>query len=101
MTLFRVSTKMNLNSNDVSQNKSNNESVIGSVLNENLFIFAYSALITKEIEEKAAKTGFSKCIEAPLTTKVIEKEIMEFMDKDRVSRKYIASLSFIDDISSI
>ena len=70
-------------------------------MNENLFIFAYSALITKDIEEKAMKTGFNKCIEAPLTKRSIEIDIIEFMEKDKKSQQKIASLSFIDDISSI
>ena len=101
-TLFRVSTKLNLNSGEVSQaGGKSTESVVGSFLNENLFIFAYSALITKDIEEKAMKTGFNKCIEAPLTKRSIEIDIIEFMEKDKKSQQKIASLSFIDDISSI
>lgn len=102
-TLFRVSTQ-NMNSKELSASggfKSNEGSVINSILNENLFIFAYSALITKEIEEKALKAGFNKCIEAPLTVQSIEKEIIEYMDSERKSKKRTASLSFIDDISSI
>ena len=58
-----------MNSNDgQSAGRSNSESIVGSALNENLYIFAFSALITPEVEEKARKTGFNKCIEAPLTT---------------------------------
>jgi hypothetical protein len=94
---------MNLNSNDVSQSngRSGTDSFINSALNDNLYIFAYSALVTKEVEERAAKTGFNKCIEAPLTLQAIEKDIIEFMEKDKVSKMRVASLSFIDDISSI
>ena len=100
-TLFRVTTKVNLNSNEISQSGGRSESVMGSGLSENLYIFAYSALITKEIEEKALKTGFNKCIESPLTKRSIEVEIIDFMEKDKRSQHKIASLSFIDDISSI
>lgn len=85
-TLFRVSTKLNLNSGDVSQGGGKStESIVGSFLNENLFIFAFSALITKDVEEKALKTGFNKCIEAPLTKRSIEIDIIEFMEKDKKS----------------
>jgi hypothetical protein len=40
-------------------------------------------LITQEIELKALKAGFNKCIDAPLQAGTFKKEIIEFIEVDR------------------
>jgi len=57
------------------------------VANNYPYIFAFSSLIDKDIEIKAKKCGFDSCVEGPLTLEKVQKDIVDFIEKDRLFKK--------------
>ena len=65
------------------------------------YIFAFSCLIDQEIEKKAKKCGFNSCVEGPLTHEKVNKNIIEFIERDRLFKKKQDSFAFDDDALSV
>ena len=100
-TLFRVKKPQRKDSE-----KDKFSSILGgsSYHIDNLYIFAFTGLVTKEIELKAIEYGFNKCIESPLTQESIKVEILEYMEQKEIEsqnkiKNINMSMSFIDDFS--
>ena len=65
------------------------------------YIFAVSSLIDRDIEIKAKKFGFDSCVEGPLTQEKVQKNIIDFMERDKNFKKKQNSMAFFDDVSSM